>query len=121
MTTKTERIELLPCPFCGSNKIEWGEEDWGGATYSYIGCEECGCRSNSYRQDENAIKTWNTRSLNNDPKDKNFLQGVAISLANLNRTHDQPTMVKDVLVGMNLTVEDLSAAGVEEYDLKELR
>jgi hypothetical protein len=50
-----------------------------------------------------------------------FLRGFAIALADLNRLHDQPTMVRDVIDGAALTLADFKRAGVEPYDLKELR
>jgi hypothetical protein len=50
-----------------------------------------------------------------------FLRGFAIALADLNRLHDQPTMVRDVIDGAGLTLADFKRAGVEPYDLKELR
>lgn len=48
-------------------------------------------------------------------------QGIAIALASLNRMHDQPTMVCDVLRGFSITLDDLRQAGVERYDLDEIR
>lgn len=53
--------------------------------------------------------------------ERSFRQGVGLALAELNRMHDQPTMIKDVLLGFGYTVPMLKRAGVDEYDLKELR
>lgn len=49
-----------------------------------------------------------------------FLAGFAAGLAELNRMHDQPSMVCDVLRGYGVKLLDLSNAGVEEYDLGEI-
>lgn len=50
-----------------------------------------------------------------------FRQGVALALAELNRMHDQPTMVKDVMLGFGYTIAMFKSAGVDPYDLNELR
>jgi hypothetical protein len=50
-----------------------------------------------------------------------FLCGFAIALADLNRLHDQPGMVRDTIDGANLSLADFKRAGVERYDLDELK
>jgi hypothetical protein len=50
-----------------------------------------------------------------------WLRGYAAALGNVDRQHDQPGHVRDALVGDGLTVEDFEAAGVEEYDLAQIR
>jgi hypothetical protein len=50
-----------------------------------------------------------------------FLRGFAIALADMNRLHDAPVHVRDTIEGAGLTLADFKKAGVEEYDLKELR
>jgi hypothetical protein len=53
-------------------------------------------------------------------EDRGFRQGVAIALANLNRMHDAPTMVADVLGDIGLSRAQYRSAGVDPYDLNEL-
>lgn len=53
--------------------------------------------------------------------ERGFRYGVAIALADLNRMFDQPTMVSEVLGNFGYTIAMLKTAGVETYDLKELR
>jgi len=50
-----------------------------------------------------------------------FLCGFACALANLNRLFDVPSKVEDIMNGAGLSVIDLEAGGVEEYDLSEIR
>jgi hypothetical protein len=52
---------------------------------------------------------------------KEFLCGFAIALADLNRLHDQPGMVRDTIENAGLTLDDLKHAGIDSYDLKELQ
>jgi len=52
---------------------------------------------------------------------REFLQGFAIALADMNRMHDNPVAVRDVIEGAGLTLNDFKRAGVENYDLRELR
>ena len=54
-------------------------------------------------------------------RDRAFMAGFAIALADAQRLHDCPTTVKDVIKGAGFTIEDFERAGVEEYDLAELR
>lgn len=49
-----------------------------------------------------------------------FLHGWACALADLNRLYDQPTMVEDVMRCGGITVKDLRAAGVDDYDIREI-
>lgn len=50
-----------------------------------------------------------------------FLRGFAIALADMNRMHDNPVAVRDTIEGAGLTIADFKKAGVEQYDLRELR
>ena len=54
-------------------------------------------------------------------KNKEFLQGFGIALADLNRLHDQPGMVRDTIENAGLSITDFKLAGLEKYDLDELR
>lgn len=67
MTTKSEKVKLLPCPFCGSEspKVHEGrpayeypsDEEW-----FYLKCVACGAKGSLESTDELAIKAWNQRS-----------------------------------------------------------
>lgn len=51
-----------------------------------------------------------------------FIQGAACALAILNRNHDQPTMVAEVLIAIGVTTAtELGRHGVERYDIDGLR
>ena len=56
--TDNRTTELLPCPFCGSNKafpnIELGKH--------WVECSECAAESGCYRTEAEAIAAWNTRA-----------------------------------------------------------
>ena len=54
-------------------------------------------------------------------REKQFLIGVAMTLAEIKRSHDQPTMVSNIMDGFGLELAAFEAAGVEEYDLAEIR
>lgn len=64
------------------------------------------------------------KTLERVPKAKQsneWLCGYAAALANIDRQHDRPSMVRDAMVGDGLTVRMLKDAGVEEYDLAPIR
>lgn len=50
-----------------------------------------------------------------------FLHGWAAALADLNRIHDEPTAVANTMRGGGVSLADLKRAGVEAYDLDEIR
>lgn len=52
---------------------------------------------------------------------KEFLRGFGIALADMNRMHDQPVHVRDTIEGAGFTLDHFKHAGLEEYDLAELR
>lgn len=52
---------------------------------------------------------------------KEFLAGFACALAALNRLHDEPNMVCDVMDSYGVTAADLKRAGVDPADLREIR
>lgn len=54
-------------------------------------------------------------------EDRAFKRGFAIALAEIIRTHDEPSIVRDVLDDAGMTMETMQLAGVEDYDLNELR
>lgn len=50
-----------------------------------------------------------------------FYRGIAAGLAAVVRLHDQPSMVADVLHSLGVTMADLCAADVDEFDKREIR
>jgi hypothetical protein len=47
-----------------------------------------------------------------------FYQGAALILAVLAKTHDQPTLVKDLMRGLGIQVGDLESAQVYAEDMQ---
>lgn len=60
-----EEIELLPCPFCGSENLKPVHIDgsWGySSSKDYIECKYCGARGSVSGDSMNkAIQKWNRR------------------------------------------------------------
>lgn len=54
-------------------------------------------------------------------REDGVVQGLALALAELNRMHDQPTMVVDVARSTGVTIERAIRAGVDEFDIAELQ
>ena len=52
--------ELKPCPFCGSEIIEYDGTYVFGAWY--VRCCRCGVNLPPFHTKEEAIKAWNTRT-----------------------------------------------------------
>ena len=52
--------------------------------------------------------------------EKQFLHGLAFAVAELVRTHDQPTMARDIIKGGGFELDHFKKARVDEYDLKEI-
>ncbi|MDY6960281.1 MAG: hypothetical protein SV862_00055 [Pseudomonadota bacterium] len=50
-----------------------------------------------------------------------FVRGFATALAEVIRLHGEDTVVADVMKSSAISVEDMEAAGVEAYDLDEIR
>lgn len=48
--------ELLPCPFCGSSRVEIV------GYFPFVMCKECEAGTCNYDDKEAAIKAWNTRA-----------------------------------------------------------
>jgi hypothetical protein len=54
-----EKIELKPCPCCGTSNPMVLDNTPG--RYSYIECRHCTLRTNEYDRYEDAVKVWNMR------------------------------------------------------------
>lgn len=50
-----------------------------------------------------------------------FIQGFVIAMTTFNRLHDRPTACAEVLRTAGITLAGARKAGVEQYDLAELR
>ena len=61
------RIELKPCPFCGSS-VELAINDWDARVDMYRAeCPKCGAINRNWRLDPAmAAREWNNRALYND-------------------------------------------------------
>jgi hypothetical protein len=68
-------------------------------------------RKGKPRRNQKAIKT----------SKQSFAAGMALALAEINRKFDRPSMVLEVAKEAKLSLKELRAAGVDAYDLKELR
>lgn len=54
-------------------------------------------------------------------EERNWRQGFGLALAEVNRMFDQPTIVCSVMEAANMTVAKLKCAGLDDYDVAELR
>lgn len=52
---------------------------------------------------------------------RGFVQGIAYSVAEIVRSHDQPTIAVDLAGAAGFDYDDFAQAGVDEFDLKQLR
>ena len=55
---------LKPCPFCGSNKIDIGWDDYGSLKCIYLYhcyCDDCLSKTQELHTEQEAIEAWNTR------------------------------------------------------------
>lgn len=96
------KLDTVSCTKCGKPTMAIFATPSGGLL-----CSKC-------------FDTWPTPSGNKSTNSE-FLLGFAIALSTVNRQHDEPTIVKDAIEGNCLTIKMFKDAGVEEYDLKELR
>lgn len=53
--------------------------------------------------------------------DKAFICGYAIAVAEIVRMHDEPTIAADVINGSGFKLSDFESAGLDDYDLREIR
>jgi hypothetical protein len=83
---------------------------------STITSQSDGCSWPEHRQDCQCEAPASTRG-----KSAYFTRGFAAALADLVRAYDQPTMASEIAKRSGLTLKDFVAAGVEPFDLDELR
>ena len=60
-------MELKPCPFCGSNKVDYypiEEQNYEEHLEGFIWCKGCGFSSDVFLDKEIAKEKWNRRALN---------------------------------------------------------
>lgn len=57
------RIELKPCPFCGSDDVFCSQ---GLEGEDYVECWDCGAKVETYNGMEDAVAGWNTRAIDRD-------------------------------------------------------
>lgn len=58
--------ELKPCPFCGSDDIDYGIMSGTMKGFDYIQCQNCGAEIRSINNGKyiEAIEAWNRRADN---------------------------------------------------------
>ena len=58
--------ELKPCPFCGSDDIDYGIMSGTMKGFDYIQCQNCGAEVRSINNGKyiEAIEAWNRRADN---------------------------------------------------------
>ncbi len=54
-------------------------------------------------------------------EDTNFMKGYAAVIACIIRTHDMPTMAKDIMESDGLDINSFEGNGIDEFDIKEIR
>ena len=70
----TERGELLPCPFCGSNNLVCGKNlDHVTAT---VVCKDCANGIGAYCWEREARRAWNTRAPILSAEEMEMLEGM---------------------------------------------
>lgn len=62
----TKRCELLPCPFCFSEKVYFSTDPdrptgWRKRFYYRIKCKNCGLSTKSFSTKKKVLILWNTR------------------------------------------------------------
>ena len=62
-----------------------------------------------------------TSSKKNTKKEDQLYAGIAFALAEVWRLHQEDIVIRDVLQGSGITIEDLKNSGADPYDWKEVR
>lgn len=52
-------VELLPCPFCGTNAQDFVEKEDEGVVTFAMTCQTCGARTGYYLKPIDALFSWN--------------------------------------------------------------
>ena len=55
-------VELLPCPFCGTNTQDFVEKEKGGIKTFAMMCQNCGARTGYYLKPIDALFSWNANA-----------------------------------------------------------
>jgi Lar family restriction alleviation protein len=50
---------MLPCPFCGSEKLHGSKHD---GVFPYVICNDCGASTGFARNQDEAVANWNRRA-----------------------------------------------------------
>lgn len=53
--------------------------------------------------------------------DKAFICGYGIACAEIVRLHDEPTIAADIVLASNFSLQDFETAGLDPYDVDELK
>ena len=61
MKKRKKKFKLKPCPFCGSGEVYLCDNAPHHYGYSYVYCDECGCRTDYCEKTTYAIEDWNRR------------------------------------------------------------
>lgn len=78
-------------------------------------------REAAHRQRLTEIRETSRPTPKRTDQEDNFVQGMALVLAELNRKFDQPTMIVEILREAGLDdLDELRKAGVDKYDLDEI-
>lgn len=100
-------MELLPCPFCGSNNIKLHQQHWHMSRKAQ--CIDC--HSESTYDEQEGIKTWNTRHSSwISVKDKEIPSDIEVLISNGYKT-DLPIIDSD---GKGFLIDDMWWS-LEEY------
>lgn len=58
---ESKDLELLPCPFCGSEKSRRYKDKEGFDINDFVSCSNCGCKVSGWTPEE-AADNWNRRT-----------------------------------------------------------
>jgi len=58
------------------------------------------------------------KEYQNSTDERNFIRGFAVAIAELIRSHDQPTTAKDIMKSAGYTIDDFRKADVATYDME---
>ncbi len=67
------------------------------------------------------MKRAKLKSIKSTEHRRGLMAGIALAFASINRAHDVPTVCADTMKLLGITYEDFKEAGVDSYDLRELR